>query len=202
MVPLAADNRGDGLAVLIVQMLFLSSSENLPLADRALSTWPRLLTRAPNASSAGGHLPVVAPRVHTLHQPPASGETAGSPTPGRAATVPPQPRPSHGKTHGPLWEPLAAKLRSLYFGNFPQNLVATWEGHQERTSSTQTPLIGDNLQWFAGGNHVRASLGLISPELLSKDKAPEGTSSTPKTPDPKWLLWMRSDLHKHAFSEC
>lgn len=70
MAGLAADNRENWLAILVVQMLFLFFSEKLPLADRALSVCPGLLPLTPDTSSSGGELSILALCAFFLHWPP------------------------------------------------------------------------------------------------------------------------------------
>lgn len=138
------------LVILIVQMfliVWLFFSEKLSLADRALSLWLRFLT-----ITNGGHLPILALCAHSA--PASNGETMGSPIPGKGSHCFSLVL-LHVKVHRLVWGQYATKLTSLYFGNFPQNLLATSVGHQIRTLSTKMSLISNNPSaWISRGNRV------------------------------------------------
>ena len=165
MLSLTADNRENGLAASVVQMLFLFFPRETASGWSGSVIMAKASCRYPRSLPHRRHLPALAPCMLVLHQPPASGETVGPPIPGKGG-VPSQPTPSPMKAHGPVGEPLATQPMSLNFGNFSQNLVEAGGGHlrclwEAITSSGCT----------SGGNHVWASLGVISPESLSTGKA-------------------------------
>ena len=141
MLSLTADNRENGLAASVVQMLFLffrretaSGWSGSVLTAKTSCRYPRSLPRR-------RHLPALAPCMLVLHQPPASGETVGPPIPGKGG-VPSQPTPSPMKAHGPVGEPLATQPMSLNFGNFS-------ELGRSRRRPPQVPLRGNNRQWLS-----------------------------------------------------
>lgn len=120
---LAADNRENWLAILVVQMLFpFFFSEKLPLADRALSVWPGLLPITPDTSSRGGQLSILAPCVLLLHRPPTSGETAILPVPekGSHCSSPAQTFPCESSDRFEIDWPLKWYL----FWKLPQELIS------------------------------------------------------------------------------
>lgn len=98
MLSWTADNRENRQAASVVRMLFLFSTEKLPLANRALSSWPRLLAATPDASPGGGYLPPGLPVC--LFGTSLRGD--GAPILERQSLDPPQPTPFPVKAHGPV----------------------------------------------------------------------------------------------------